>query len=784
MTTTKAIPERAITCGPYLTVPQPVKRFYNIAVGLTNFCPVRCAFCFMHAMPNKRQSISLGSEAIDRVLLFARENNVSVLDLSGGEALHELQSVVRIVLEAEVQRITITTSGYFATNESRTKEVLDELAGALEGRARMGKKPLTIDFWVSVDEYHARVPTKSINRIIELFEMYSGSKYKDIILELRGILMKSDPIPAIIGELRGKINEDPLDRNFPIKRAVLPSGYCFNVKYGEIKLLEEMLKSEMDNDGFDKVYTKRLNDDVIYIGRKKDGLSFSVSYDGAVSIQEYLVKTFPLGNAYDENFAQEIMRQFTTDPLVVALREIGLNTVLDVAARLRPNIRERSIRANNQFLAVSDILEDGELREYVYAELIDLIESRDGVTKRSNQPSDKAEISWIPLKTPQAIHHFDNILVALTNVCPVQCSFCFMQAVPDKRNMIVLSAAAIDKVLRFIEENSVPILDLTGGEAIIEMETVLKIVREAELQRISISTSGFFANSESRTEKVLSRLVSALRERARTGKKPIKIDFRVSVDEFHWHVTSKVLPHIVRAFEKYHDTEYKDIPLEIRSILSANDPFPSFIEAMGGEIKEDPSGGMFPLKQVILPSGYSFNIKYGEMKLIKDMLDTEVAETDFDKVYTRRLHQEVIYIGRGKQNGASFSVSHDGVVTLQEFLAREFALTNINNEDFFKEIERRLTLDPLIVALREIGLNTVLDIASRLRPNIRDRSFEANNQFMAVLDIVQDGELKDYVYHELIELIETRTDLGKRHSKIEAKKIWDGQDSQLNVVNR
>jgi hypothetical protein len=287
-----------------------------------------------------------------------------------------------------------------------------------------------------------------------------------------------------------------------------------------------------------------------------------------------------------------------------------------------------------------------------------------------------------------------------------------------------------------------------------------------DVERVSISTSGYFATNPKRTEMVLDELAKALDSRKELGKRLLVIDFRVSADEFHWHITSRVLGRLLETFERLHDSRYRKIGLELRGILSKNDPVPEFIRSLNGRIDEDPGRSRFPLKRIALPSGYTFNIKYGEMKLTENMLGTAVAETEFDKIFGERMKQETIIIGKGKQGGVSFSVSHDGVVALQEFLARKYPLTNVNSAAFFEEIERRLTLDPLVVGLRTFGLNTIMEIAENKSPGITKKSIDANNQFMAVLSVVDDEDVREHVYEELTKRLEGAPPTGAASSTL------------------
>jgi Predicted carbamoyl transferase, NodU family len=377
---------------------------------------------------------------------------------------------------------------------------------------------------------------------------------------------------------------------------------------------------------------------------------------------------------------------------------------------------------------------------------------------------DNPQTSWVPLNTPLPIKQFDSMCIALTNYCPVGCAFCFMRSVQNKRNKISLDSKAIERILYYAKKNQVYRLMLSGGEPLSEMETVLRIIREAEVPNITIFTSAFFASDASHAQEVLGQLAAAVEERKQSGKKPIHILLDVSVDEFHARrVPQRNIINIIKEFDGNWNSKFADFTLQVKGILSEKDPIPGLIKTLGGKIQGDAQSGPFPIKPVILPSGYAFTVRYSEIKLLKDMLGTELARKQFDKVYQKRLEEDAIYVGRGERDGANFSINYDGVVSVNDYLAKNFVLGNANNDNFANDIDRRLRFDPLVVALREIGLNTVLDIASRLRPNIRGRSIETNNQFIAVSDILEDEELREYVYKELIQLIEKRENPAEKY---------------------
>jgi hypothetical protein len=277
-----------------LPSPWPASHFDNIAVNLTNYCPVECSFCFMKADPVRRRSVVLSSEALDRALHYAKEKKMRRIDVSGGEALSEMQLMLKIVREAEVESISITTSGYFAVSDAKTRKVLDAIADALSARRASGMEAVEVRIHLSVDEFHSRVSMDSIKRIIRAFEDMEPARYGDMVLELRGILMDSDPIPKLIHELGGTIEVNNCSlQHYPTRQIVLTSGYRFTVHYGEIKLLSEMLGTDLTARQFDRVYENRLKVEPVYIGRgKTGGASLDISYDGAWTLQEYLAKDF------------------------------------------------------------------------------------------------------------------------------------------------------------------------------------------------------------------------------------------------------------------------------------------------------------------------------------------------------------------------------------------------------------------------------------------------------------------------------------------------------------
>lgn len=66
--------------------------------------------------------------------------------------------------------------------------------------------------------------------------------------------------------------------------------------------------------------------------------------------------------------------------------------------------------------------------------------------------------------------------------------------------------------------------------------------------------------------------------------------------------------------------------------LTGHDPVPDFIhEEMQGVIHEDFTGNQIPPKIIDLPSGYSFNITYQQIKIPDELMNTEIVSADSRK---------------------------------------------------------------------------------------------------------------------------------------------------------
>lgn len=351
-----------------------------MGIAITDYCPrnPRCKGCFKrHRLSvDKRKSISLSSKDIDITLKYLKEKGFSKITLTGGEPIAEIEKVLRFVREAEVDTIVIFTSGYFAVNNRKTEEILNAISQALAGRKQLGRKPVEVFIRVSVDQLHSGVPRENIVRIIELFDKHHKSKYKDMGLFLKGILTDEDPIPSLITSLEGTITPQITDTTFLFEEVKLKSGFTFLVEYTELKLSKEALDQGIEIVGFERIYPHRIEKkDRIIIGAaiNQDGLSISLEQDGTIILHDYLSDFFHLANIRQENFDEKVEEQLVSDPLILVMRNIGLNPIVDILNDIGSDIPKIALEANNQFLVISLLMLKPKLKERVYKRLHKLV---------------------------------------------------------------------------------------------------------------------------------------------------------------------------------------------------------------------------------------------------------------------------------------------------------------------------------------------------------------------------------------------------------------------------
>lgn len=126
--------------------------------------------------------------------------------------------------------------------------------------------------------------------------------------------------------------------------------------------------------------------------------------------------------------------------------------------------------------------------------------------------------------------------VWLTKLCPLNCEKCFFRSNMNhdglKKEEYQFSDEGIDKLIKFINASNNGYLMLSGGgDPMVCVNHVVRIIRETVCRRIVIVTSGFWGKTEAMAHKNLELLYTAFTES--TSDEPCEVVVRLSVDSYH-----------------------------------------------------------------------------------------------------------------------------------------------------------------------------------------------------------------------------------------------------------
>ena len=146
----------------------------------------------------------------------------------------------------------------------------------------------------------------------------------------------------------------------------------------------------------------------------------------------------------------------------------------------------------------------------------------------------------------------------LTKLCPAKCSKCFFKSNMYKdlypKEKYELSEEGVNNLIKFINDSNNSYLMLSGGgEPMIKLDHVNKIIRETKTDRIVIVTSGIWAKNKEKAEKIIDELYESVKSR----NDDTKVVLRLSIDEFHASSPSIDFDLYKNVFDIFHD-KYKD----------------------------------------------------------------------------------------------------------------------------------------------------------------------------------------------------------------------------------
>lgn len=326
-----------------------------------------------------------------------------------------------------------------------------------------------------------------------------------------------------------------------------------------------------------------------------------------------------------------------------------------------------------------------------------------------------------------------------TKYCPIGCEHC-MYASPKPRDIdkrMILNSDAVDSFIQITHEAQLESLVVSGGgEPMLEVPTVLRLIENANYKYFEIITGAHWAASERLTKNTFAQVQNAISNRRNTTGISPDFCFRVSIDNYHQAIVK--LPWLVRmvdilredAIRSPEDRQYPDIRLFFRTLLIEDDTIDEFAKLLGAKL-----GGMNSYVRKLIFSDDkshgidSLNVFYKDMRFIGRARDADALKlTEFDQYFDSYAQAEqdvrlgMTYLKPGSKgealNGINVFVTYDG--TMMPYGGVSDVTSNIYFESY-DEFQARILKDVISRTLLFKGLDTVRRIAEEVDPNLIDR---------------------------------------------------------------
>lgn len=138
--------------------------------------------------------------------------------------------------------------------------------------------------------------------------------------------------------------------------------------------------------------------------------------------------------------------------------------------------------------------------------------------------------------------------IFLTRFCPVSCDFCFFKSLPQnsiKTEKDAFNHIGMNNLIAFINKANLAYLLVSGGgDPFSEFDHVLRLIKETNVEKIVLVTSGFWATNKEKTLFYLKKIYENINNK--------EIVLRLSYDEYHTKkISSKTIYNIIEVFENH-----------------------------------------------------------------------------------------------------------------------------------------------------------------------------------------------------------------------------------------
>lgn len=318
------------------------------------------------------------------------------------------------------------------------------------------------------------------------------------------------------------------------------------------------------------------------------------------------------------------------------------------------------------------------------------------------------------------------VVVYPTKFCPVGCEHCYF-ASPKPTNKSADSRLNGDDariISSFLDQANTEFLQITGaGEPLLELNTVLNLIRKSHAKRIDIHTSAVIFNSIIKATEVLEKLFAAFQFSRNDGR----LTFRISIDEFHIaKINDKATKNAIAAFRQNY-AKYTEAGFYIKlhslveddSISQLLAQFKSETTKIDYESKNE-YGTSFsnPLPtKVTFQDRSVIHVDYAHRMLANATPDmNRVSEVEKAvQVYDRlTMPKPGLFLNQDGQKGLCFIIHEDGNVELWNTALCD-NMPNVRTHSF-KEVKNSVFSDVIQVAALENGYPYVHSLLKEVNP--------------------------------------------------------------------
>lgn len=311
----------------------------------------------------------------------------------------------------------------------------------------------------------------------------------------------------------------------------------------------------------------------------------------------------------------------------------------------------------------------------------------------------------------------------LNKTCPVGCDFCFFQSPKGlkrtKENEI--TDEGIDKIIKFASDAKLDKFVISGGgEPMVSLEKVSKIVSNIESGVVTVVTSGFWAKNTENVNRILNKLSKDTQE----NKKVDNVSVRLSLDAGHLEKLSKennleYVRNIIDWFSAHanHDSKFKFLI----HTMEGDDTVEKLISELDVKNRNDYGDYLKKQTSIELNNGLKFIIEYSQVfdSDIKTDLHDEKRMNGNLKIFEdfikyRRNGNMSIQFHDDKPKGVYFLTLYDGTNMI-------WGATSPDNEssiyeDDYKSMMEKNYNDILSLAVLEKGSCYIQQIVSEVNP--------------------------------------------------------------------